>query len=187
MKTILDIGASTGRMATLFATAFSEATIHCFEPQTRSRINLREVSYRNPKIQVYPYGLGAENSTQRMRLYERPEGSSFLPIQYYMERTNREIGEEWVEVRRLDDVVDINHVDFMKVDVEGTELEVFCGAERTLERTETVYVEICPMRRGWHTREHIETFDRLHKAGLEYVTVCGDHLFSRDPEVHRLA
>jgi len=189
VRTVLDIGASIGRMTTLFATTFSEATIYCFEPQQASFNQLAKVPFGFPgRISTWDIGLGTVNSTLPMRRYMRPESSSFLPIQPYMMHDNGEIGVEMVEVQRLDDWAEkrVTHIDFMKVDVEGTELEVFQGAERTLEQTETVYVEMCSMRRGWHNRDHIETFERLHAAGLTYVGYFGDQLFSRDPEILRL-
>lgn len=188
VKTVLDIGASVGRMATLFATAFPDAIVHCFEPNPAPReLQLRPRLARfQGRTVIHACGLGAENSTRDLRIYAKPESSSFLAIQPYMMHDNAELYTRWVDVRRLDDLADINHVDLMKIDVEGTELDVLRGAERTLDRTETVYVEISPMRHGPHDGRYIETFERLHRAGLTYVTYCGDCLFSRDPEVQRL-
>ena len=48
-----------------------------------------------------------------------------------------------VSTRRLDDLSEIAALDFLKIDVQGSELSVFNGARRHLERAVAVHTEVC--------------------------------------------
>ncbi|MBS0338828.1 MAG: FkbM family methyltransferase, partial [Proteobacteria bacterium] len=52
------------------------------------------------------------------------------------------VAEHPVQTRRLDDVPGLGDVDFLKLDVQGAELMVLQGAERTLEDVVMVQVEV---------------------------------------------
>lgn len=47
-----------------------------------------------------------------------------------------------VETRRLDDIEEISDIDFLKLDVQGAELDVIKGASRLLESTLVVHTEV---------------------------------------------
>jgi FkbM family methyltransferase len=47
-----------------------------------------------------------------------------------------------VETRRLDDIKEISDIDFLKLDVQGAELDVIKGASRLLENTLVVHTEV---------------------------------------------
>jgi len=47
-----------------------------------------------------------------------------------------------VQTRRLDDVAEIRHLDFLKIDIQGAELAVFRGAREKLARTVAIQTEV---------------------------------------------
>jgi protein O-GlcNAc transferase len=47
-----------------------------------------------------------------------------------------------VETRRLDDLAEIADIDFLKIDVQGAELDVLSGAERLLRQTVLIQIEV---------------------------------------------
>jgi FkbM family methyltransferase len=66
-----------------------------------------------------------------------------------------------VEVKRLDDFVNLAHVDLMKIDVEGYELFVLLGATKLLARTKCVIFESFEdnfMKYGYNTSSIIDFF-----------------------------
>ncbi len=46
-----------------------------------------------------------------------------------------------IETKRLDDVVELGRVDFLKIDIQGGELDVFRNAQRTLANTAVFHTE----------------------------------------------
>ena len=87
-----------------------------------------------------------------------------------------------IPVRKLDDVVDelgVTHIDFMKIDVEGAEKEVFECGEKTLGMTDNAFVEIVPARKGAHSHDYIEVFEQLHKAGFSLAGIFSDFFFTK--------
>ncbi len=48
-----------------------------------------------------------------------------------------------VTTRRLDDLSEIAALDFLKIDVQGSELSVFNGARERLKRAVAVHTEVC--------------------------------------------
>ncbi|MFM7244192.1 MAG: FkbM family methyltransferase, partial [Planctomycetaceae bacterium] len=68
-----------------------------------------------------------------------------------------------VEVRTLDSVINalnVSHVDFIKIDVEGAEIDVLKGSLQTLEsHRPTLCIEVCPhtySAAGWTTQDLVE-------------------------------
>ena len=47
-----------------------------------------------------------------------------------------------VHTRRLDDISEIEHLDFLKIDVQGGELAVFHGGKSKLSETVAIQTEI---------------------------------------------
>ncbi len=127
----LDVGANIGASVLAFAKAVGDSgRVHAFEPGPPNLERLRRNLSLNPtlerRVTIHPVGL----SDQPGRLFWRNEpgnpGNGFLG----------ETGEVEVPVATLDErlsTAGILRADFMKVDVEGMELNVFRGGRRTLE------------------------------------------------------
>ena len=46
-----------------------------------------------------------------------------------------------VETRRLDDIEEIGDIDYIKIDVQGAEVDVFRGAPKTLAKTTLIQTD----------------------------------------------
>ena len=106
---------------------------------------------------------------------EHPDGSSFI---------NEPVDKEEIKVEKklLDDVVrdcGINHIEFMKIDVEGVETEVLRGGKEAMKISDNVFVEISPHGKGSHSHDYIESFQLLHDAVFSLVGVYDDFFFSK--------
>jgi FkbM family methyltransferase len=120
----LDVGANLGNHTVFFAQHCPATTVHAFEPVDVALAMLVENVALNglTNVSVHPFGLSAQ------------EG------QFETQVGNRRFA---ISCRRLDDL----HLDgplavVVKVDVEGMELDVVRGAERTLRRDlPLMYVE----------------------------------------------
>lgn len=76
-----------------------------------------------------------------------------------------------VELRTLDDFAQehaLDHVDYLKIDVEGSEYEVLEGTRALLPRTGVIRVETCfvPMRKGQKLFSHVDLLLREHGFDL---------------------
>lgn len=115
----------------------------------------------NSKTIVLPYALGAESCQKRLRLTYDPYASSLLEpntatdlfytweplpaLDYPLDICFAVVREVPVQVRRLDDVVEIDQVpapDFLSIDVQGTELDVLIGCGVILDAIVGVQVEV---------------------------------------------
>lgn len=133
--TVLDIGAHHGLYSLLAATQVGEhGSVYSFEPSPREqkalKLNLRLNRFRNVKIQTFALGK-EEASADLYVVNEFNTGCNSLRPPDVQHSTSRMT----VLVRTLDNWLaeeKIKQVDFIKLDVEGGELDTLKGAEGTL-------------------------------------------------------
>jgi FkbM family methyltransferase len=135
--TVLDIGAHHG-LYTLLASrkVGPRGRVVAFEPSTRERNNLRRHLRLNrcKNVRVEAVALGSEPRLGELFVVEGIEtGCNCLLPPNVAEPTTKIA----VEIRGLDERLEwlgIQQVDFVKIDVEGAELDVFLGAKMLFER-----------------------------------------------------
>lgn len=139
-----------------------------FEPQQSALATLLE---RKSKHEKYlPYAIG-DGNTHLFRLYRYKGLSSLLeldPASLDVFRCFQEGGtlvkEEPVETRRLDDVVEIERVDFLKIDTQGSELPIFQNGWGKLSRAVVIQTEVSfvPLYKGQPCIGEIDLELRTH-------------------------
>lgn len=148
-KLVLDIGAYEGNWATSFSTVFPEAKILMLEGQKSKKDILRQKSEANKQLEFRIALLGSAEQEVEFNIYET--ASSVL-------KEDNETGAK-VEIRTLTtlDQLTINtpfaQPDFIKIDTQGYELEILKGAEKTMQHTQFILLEVslidiykgCPM------------------------------------------
>lgn len=143
---ILDIGGNIGWNALMFS---EYGPVHTFEPLFYKIIskNIVQNSTRHP-ITLHPYGLSNRNQICEFWIPVREGnlcnygGTTMTPS------TRHEKALLQAPVERLDDVYS-GTPSLMKIDVEGHELEVLEGAEKTIrEHLPNLYVEIFDFENG---------------------------------------
>lgn len=133
--TILDVGANEGQSASRFAHLWPGSVIHCFEPSPTTFAELeRNVASLAPTV-VHAVNAGAGADRGRRVLLENSQSdmSSFLALAE--ESWGRTTAETTVDVITLDEYCasrGIGHVDLLKIDTQGFDLEVLKGANRML-------------------------------------------------------
>ena len=146
--------------------------ISVFEPLSDNFNTLAQrLENINADIQGYQVALGSEKSTATMYLSSNEAQSSSIlkPKEHLEHHPNVTFdGTEEVEVDLLDNF-DIRGANFMNIDVQGYELEVFKGGQKTLEQIDYVY---CEVNRGemYEGNPMIEELDEyLNVYGFERV------------------
>lgn len=144
---IVDVGAGRGQFALVARRRFPRARLHCFEPLTEARQTLGVVARRLGDIRVYGIALGSGGSSAELHVARNLDSSSLLPMTASHLNAfpgTDETDRVTVPLARLDDVLRPDEVpppSLMKVDAQGSELEVLRGAERLLERFAAALVE----------------------------------------------
>lgn len=118
-RVALDVGASYGFVSTGLAQIFEK--VHSFEINTQVLYHLKKNVSSYDNIHVYDFGL----SSKTQKLLARNEGSKSGMTSI------DNSGKELVDLKALDEL-NIENIDFIKVDVEGHEKDFFEGAMKTI-------------------------------------------------------
>lgn len=134
-RCIFDVGANIGDWSIAAANLFPQAAIEAFEivPDTAAIMRGRLDQLSLSSVNLNPIGLSDESGTIAVaHLPDFPEGSSAAVVQPAGEVEWREClvqtGDDYCRERGID------HIDFLKVDVEGLESKVLRGFDSMLAR-----------------------------------------------------
>jgi FkbM family methyltransferase len=142
--TIFDVGANTGEYSRLVLDALrNRAEIYAFEPQKLAYQQLSE-SIKSNNFSAFNIGLG--NVPGIVKLYKNNEGSVFGSL-YYAKHAHLGVEldkTEEVTIETLDQFClsnAISHIDLLKIDVEGHEIEVLKGAKEMLKTEKINFIQ----------------------------------------------
>ncbi|QDV43151.1 2-O-methyltransferase NoeI [Stieleria neptunia] len=155
--TILEIGANDGMHTVWFRKIFPDATIHCFEPDARAIQRFHErVGKDAPGIFLHQSAVGpingdvtfypsdSCNTAERESLWDC-SGSLKQPTGHLDVHPEIAFADPiTIPSVRLDDwrvKHGVGMIDFIWMDVQGAELDVFSSAASTLESTRYLYTE----------------------------------------------
>lgn len=130
----VDIGANWGAYAHE-ATKYS-AAVHCFEPQPALARVLERAFGRAPRVVVHNVALSSVGGWAEMRIPTNDIGYSTIePGNKLEDKADLTRGVQVIQVRtqRLDDL-SIGPIGFVKIDVEGHEIDVLEGAVVSIGR-----------------------------------------------------
>jgi len=138
-KVIFDVGANTGTTAVLFRKSFPNVKIYCFEPVSSTfRILQRRVG-ADPLTEMHRAALSRSNGVATMRAV--PGGLA----NRIMRHKGKAIETEAVAVHTGDNFCKdrgIARIDFLKIDTEGSDLDVLAGFQRMLFEKRIEYIQV---------------------------------------------
>lgn len=131
---VFDIGANIGWYSINLAASRRKSRFFCFEPIPKTFRSLTRNLELNHMFNVIPYNFGLSNKEGEFTFYYYPEGSGNASSVNLTKRTDVE--EVSCQIKTLDGLNDeINlPIDFIKCDVEGAELLVFQGGQKTISK-----------------------------------------------------
>lgn len=132
-----DVGAANG-LPLEWQPLLDSACLYCVEPDAEAARKLADIYGTKPGItlRVLPVALSGTGGARRLHRTNVPTGSSLLPFDTEMARDYCDpsyfhpFTTVEVETRRLDDVLDEveeHQLDLIKLDTQGTELEILLG------------------------------------------------------------
>lgn len=142
IATLFDVGANVGDWSTLAVSTFPAAKIHAFEPvpPTFKHLHDRLSSVKNAYL--HPYGLGKENKSTQITYYG--DDLSFLSTVNYAVQTHLPSTLMPIEIRHGDDIlkeIDVARIDFLKLDIEGMEIDALYGFEQALSERRIGFIQ----------------------------------------------
>jgi len=137
-KTVFDIGANVGEWAELALSIDSKLHLHCFEPSKVTFSKLKD-NHFPANVACNNFGLSSVAGEKKLFIFNDGAGINSLYQRTGLEKFGIETQtkEEIVKLEVFDDYCrrnNIDIVDFVKVDVEGHELEVFKGMADSLAK-----------------------------------------------------
>lgn len=124
-----DVGANDGQTARELLRQFSEARVFSFEPHPGAARNLAALAAEEPRLEAVPAAVGAAPGQLELVLAEFTEHSTFARAARVDEQTSLV---DVISVDRFCTDRGIDRVTLLKIDTEGFELEVLCGAKSML-------------------------------------------------------
>ncbi len=144
---VFDIGAHAGQYTKLFARAASRGRVYAFEPGSYARAILRAVVAvrRLANVAVMPMALGGTCGVATLSMPIKRGGSFGFGLSHLGRPHDRwsAVAQELVGLATLDAVaaaLDLDRLDLIKADIEGSELALLRGGEQTLRRFRPILV-----------------------------------------------
>jgi FkbM family methyltransferase len=147
-RTIIDVGAHRGAVAEQLSRLYRPAFMGLVEPLPQMAELLRAGRFA-PRQKVFDSALGRSEGDARLHILASAPSSSLLDVapgcDELFGRPMDTVQEIPVRIRTLDDIVaecELDHLDLLKVDVQGYEMEVFAGGEEALQKTRLIVSEV---------------------------------------------
>jgi protein O-GlcNAc transferase len=135
----LDAGAYNGNHSVFFSLFCPSGTVYAFEPQADAYRKMISNLVKNRTMNVLPWNCGLGDKLEMGAFVNTVLGNKGMAERTYKSGCPEE---STVQIFPLDAMN--FEVKLMKVDVEGMELNVLRGAEKTLEGVEHLFVEVPP-------------------------------------------
>jgi len=145
--TVVDIGANRGQFAMVARRCMPQARVISFEPLPVAATKFRAVFADDDRVTLHEVAIGPVPGNATIHVSKRDDSSSLLPItatQVALFPGTAEVATTTVRVAPLREFVsaeEIQHPAFLKLDVQGYELEALRGCEDMLGQFAYVYVE----------------------------------------------
>ena len=152
-NTLIDVGCHKGEFLNSFLKIKIFKKFYCFEPQKEIYKNLKKKFKNNKKVRLYNYSLGENESKKKMYLSNLTSLSTMSKINQksdWFKIKNLIVGDknrinmyQIVNQKKIDTVfknISLKN-SFLKIDVEGYELNVLYGAKNKIKEIPFVIVE----------------------------------------------
>jgi FkbM family methyltransferase len=165
---IIDVGAHDGDWTRLARRIFPDASIMMIEPLSTKAESLSALAKSLERTRFVDALLGAE-AGRTITFYEAGTGSSV-----HREQSNVEFKETSLQTSRLDDVAEqLDGPIFLKLDVQGAELEVLDGGPKTLDRSDLVQLEVALLPYNDGAATFLEVIEYLDQRGFVPFDIAG--------------
>lgn len=147
---IFDVGARYGQISAEYKRVFPKAKVHAFEPFTESFETLKKQTEKVEGIELHNKAVGSAEGELTLRENKFNAANSMLESDEshtVIDDLTKTVNEHTVSVITLDEFASqnhIGHIDILKMDIQGYELEALKGATDLLARKaiSLIYTEV---------------------------------------------
>ena len=134
----VDVGCHSGEILDMMLETAKDGNFYCFEPIPDLASGLRG-KYPRPNVHIFEMALSDKIGSASFNYVTSNPGYSGILKRHYdrPHEADRKIN---VELNTLDNIMGSTQVDFIKIDVEGAELQVLRGAKQTIARDRPLIV-----------------------------------------------
>lgn len=163
---LLDIGANTGQFCQLWKSFFPDCYVYSIEANKDCEEHLKKI---NPNYKICLL----HSKKDKVEFYKNKNdlistgNSTFRELTHFF--NDESLIVENIETQTLDDVCDnLNFCfDFIKIDTQGSELEILKGAENTLKTIKGIILEVSHIPYNQNAPLTEEVFSFMKKIGYE--------------------
>ena len=143
INTFIDVGANKGQFSLLVNSLFPKKNILAFEPIKSEYLIYKKIFKNIKNVKCFNAGLGNKIKTKQLYLTKSKDSSSFFKpskIQNNLFRNTNVVSTQTVKIKKLSSFLPrLKKPIFLKIDVQGYELEVLKGAN--LNQIQYIYLE----------------------------------------------
>lgn len=165
---LFDVGANVGQTTQRFTRFYPSADVYAFEPIQVMYQTLLSRTAKNPRVHCHCAALGEKNVVVEMLVGTDSQVSK----RTYSGNSGHGERRETVQMLQLDEFCEqheISHIDLLKTDCEGYDVEVLLGARRLLQegRISAIYSEVNFQRDKRHA-DFFELENYLYSSGYVF-------------------
>lgn len=179
--TIFDVGANIGNYSKMIKDIFKDkAKVFAFEPSKKTFQKLLQNTNHLSNITCFNFGFGNEET--RLNLYSNKDESGLASVyKRKLDHFNIEMNlNELIELRTIDGFCrenKINHINLLKIDVEGHELKVLEGARNMLSSQKIDFIQFEFGGCNIDSKTYFQDFYYLLKDNYHIYRVLKDGIF----------
>lgn len=174
-KVIYDLGANIGIASLYFSSLYPDATVYGFEPLPEN-LAVCALNYRNmpASSQAFPWAVGAQTGIAVFDCQNDSRGGRLESSQH--DPKLKTTGKMEVQVYSIADLIlkkGLLPPDFVKIDVEGAELDVLKGLEEHYRGVKWIYIETHGDELKKQCLHWLETRDYKVWPGVDDTAIWG--------------
>lgn len=171
-RTMLDIGAHIGTFTQEFLDVFPDCVPTLVEPNPFCLADLSKLGFEQ-------HGVAVSHEAGYAEMYLSKEWLQTTGASLYRENTaffrDDVIVKQRVEKARLDDLFRGRHFDFVKIDTQGSELDVILGGSAVLRQADYILVEVSLVEYNLGGARAEPIFAKLTELGFHCTEVADFH------------
>jgi len=164
--TVFDVGANLGLYTLYVKLLHPDSTIFCFEPVPNTFALLQENVGNISGTILNPFGLYNENKKEIINIKRSNTGHS--SIKFSLKGLVEKVGVELKDSGMYFDSTGLDHLDILKIDTEGCEVEILESLGHRLELVDYILVES-------HTKEDRREINNILKEFRVFSDKSGEN------------